>query len=87
MHCDGSSVIHADGQSKWQITLTSENCTIKKHFEGWQVCIDKILYTIAKSADLFYLSALLFYKNADPSKNYKQRRKGCATNSNSPKIR
>ncbi|XP_067211638.1 tubulin glycylase 3A-like [Linepithema humile] len=42
MHCDSNdnSVIYTDGQSncKWQISLTSENCTIKKHFEGWQIC-------------------------------------------------
>ncbi|KYN04107.1 Tubulin glycylase 3A [Cyphomyrmex costatus] len=25
-------------QSKWQIILSSKNCTIKKHFEGWQIC-------------------------------------------------
>lgn len=43
MHCDGNdnSIICADNQSKWQITLTSKNCTIKKHLEGWQVCIGR----------------------------------------------
>lgn len=49
MDCDSNnnSLIYTDDQSnnKWQITFTSENCTIKKHCEGWQVCIDKILYS------------------------------------------
>ncbi|XP_011877280.1 PREDICTED: uncharacterized protein LOC105567214 [Vollenhovia emeryi] len=40
MHCDSdSSVVCTDSQYKWQITLSSKNCTIKKHFEGWQVGI------------------------------------------------
>ncbi|XP_071555378.1 tubulin glycylase 3A-like [Temnothorax nylanderi] len=39
MHCDSdTSVVCADSRSKWQITLSSKNCTIKKHFEGWQIC-------------------------------------------------
>ncbi|XP_025267473.1 tubulin glycylase 3A-like [Camponotus floridanus] len=39
MHCDSNNnSICADNQSnKWQITLTSKNCTIRKHLEGWQI--------------------------------------------------
>ncbi|XP_012054066.1 PREDICTED: uncharacterized protein LOC105617099 [Atta cephalotes] len=38
MHCDDDdSVVCIDSQSKWQIILSSKNCTIKKHFEGWQI--------------------------------------------------
>ncbi|XP_011701651.1 PREDICTED: tubulin glycylase 3A-like [Wasmannia auropunctata] len=36
MHCD--NLVSTDSQSKWQITLSSKNCTIKKHFESWQIC-------------------------------------------------
>ncbi|XP_011053755.1 PREDICTED: tubulin glycylase 3A-like [Acromyrmex echinatior] len=39
MHCEGdNSVVRIDNQSKWQIILSSKNCMIKKHFEGWQIC-------------------------------------------------
>ncbi|XP_072767278.1 tubulin glycylase 3A-like [Anoplolepis gracilipes] len=42
MYCssnnNNNSTICADNQSKWQITLTSKNCTIRKRFKGWQIC-------------------------------------------------
>ncbi|KAL6434343.1 hypothetical protein ACFW04_006043 [Cataglyphis niger] len=41
MHCDSNnnSIICVDNQSshKWQITLMSKNCIIKKQLEGWQI--------------------------------------------------
>lgn len=46
MYRDGNNNVAncKDNQSKWQIILTSENYIIKKHFEDWQVCIERILY-------------------------------------------
>ncbi|XP_011642089.1 uncharacterized protein LOC105430292 [Pogonomyrmex barbatus] len=39
MHYDSdNSLVCTDSKSKWQITLSSKNCTIRKHFEGWQIC-------------------------------------------------
>lgn len=55
MHCDSNnSIICVDNQSshKWQITLMSKNCTIRKQLEGWQVCIKKF-YGLQIS-DIFY---------------------------------
>lgn len=69
-----NSIVCTDNQAKWQISLSSKNCTIKKHFQ-WQVgrqASKKFIIdiSIADFCDLFYCSSL--YKIVDL---YKKRRK------------